>query len=117
MHLEAPQPPLPIAGGKPWYRELTRYHWFVLVLAALGWLQASSAFGNMMAAVITMLLAQLSWRALFVVGALPAFLCLLIMRKLKEPERWAAARKDGTSRQFGSFKELFGTPRWRHNAI
>src|SRR5437667_2518132 len=53
---------------------------------ALGWLQASSAFGNMMAAVITMLLAQLSWRALFVVGALPAFLCLLIMRKLKEPE-------------------------------
>src|SRR5438445_9810034 len=38
MHLEAPQPPLPIAGGKPWYRELTRYHWFVLVIAALGWL-------------------------------------------------------------------------------
>src|SRR6476660_3291776 len=22
----------------PWYRELTRYHWFVLVVAALGWL-------------------------------------------------------------------------------
>src|SRR5438067_2709684 len=38
MHLEAPQPPLPIAGGKPWYRELTRYHWFVLVVASLGWL-------------------------------------------------------------------------------
>src|SRR5437667_12247245 len=38
MHLEAPQPPLPIAGGKPWYRELTRYHWFVFIVAALGWL-------------------------------------------------------------------------------
>src|SRR5437762_7660613 len=38
MHLETPQPSLPIAGGKPWYRELTRYHWFVLVIAALGWL-------------------------------------------------------------------------------
>jgi MFS family permease len=22
----------------PWYRELTRYHWFVLIVAALGWL-------------------------------------------------------------------------------
>ena len=22
----------------PWYRSLTKYHWFVLVVAALGWL-------------------------------------------------------------------------------
>src|SRR5262245_46154554 len=22
----------------PWYKELTRYHWFVLIVAALGWL-------------------------------------------------------------------------------
>src|SRR3954468_19193903 len=25
-------------AGQPWYRELNRYHWFVLVVAALGWL-------------------------------------------------------------------------------
>src|SRR5687768_12919367 len=24
--------------GKPWYRQLNRYHWFVFVVAALGWL-------------------------------------------------------------------------------
>ena len=24
--------------GRPWYGELTRYHWFVLIVAALGWL-------------------------------------------------------------------------------
>ena len=24
--------------NQPWYRELTRYHWFVLVVASLGWL-------------------------------------------------------------------------------
>jgi MFS family permease len=24
--------------GKPWYKELNRYHWFVLAVAALGWL-------------------------------------------------------------------------------
>ena len=25
-------------GLRPWYKELTRYHWFVFVVAALGWL-------------------------------------------------------------------------------
>lgn len=25
-------------NGRPWFAELTRYHWFVLVVAALGWL-------------------------------------------------------------------------------
>ena len=39
MHAEpipSPRPdPDPEAG--PWYRGLTRYHWFVLVVAALGW--------------------------------------------------------------------------------
>jgi MFS family permease len=25
-------------AGQPWYRELNRYHWFVLIVAALGWL-------------------------------------------------------------------------------
>src|SRR6187401_3877230 len=24
--------------GRPWWRLLTRYHWFVLIVAALGWL-------------------------------------------------------------------------------
>jgi MFS family permease len=27
-----------IDSGKPWWRELNRYHWFVFVVAALGWL-------------------------------------------------------------------------------
>ena len=30
-------PPSSPADG-PWYRGMTRYHWFVLVVAALGWL-------------------------------------------------------------------------------
>ena len=38
MHSDAPSsfPPTTVSG--PWYRELTRYHCFVLVVAALGWL-------------------------------------------------------------------------------
>src|SRR6185436_4708736 len=27
-----------ISTGKPWYKTLTRYHWFVLFVSALGWL-------------------------------------------------------------------------------
>src|SRR5581483_2296798 len=40
MHFEEPPASsgttAPAAG--PWYRGLTRYHWFVFVVAALGWL-------------------------------------------------------------------------------
>src|SRR5262249_2938064 len=39
MHAE---PPLPAAKpddlGRPWYKELNRYHWFVLIVCALGWM-------------------------------------------------------------------------------
>src|SRR5688572_21355656 len=40
MHTSTPseQPPAATAGGPPWYRELNRGHWFVLVVASLGWL-------------------------------------------------------------------------------
>jgi MFS family permease len=38
MHAE-PLPPAKFTdGGRPWYRELNRYHWFVLAVCALGWL-------------------------------------------------------------------------------
>ena len=90
---------------------------------ALGWLQASSAWGNMLAALVGMSLGALeesgvigaAWRLMFVVGAVPAFLCLFIMRRLEEPARWREARREGVKR--GSIAELFSTPRWRHNAI
>src|SRR5581483_12347948 len=63
---------------------------------ALGWLQALSAIGNVTAALISMGLGQLekagavheAWRWMFVVGVLPALLAVLVMRRLKEPERW-----------------------------
>src|SRR5262249_8636355 len=62
---------------------------------ALALLQALSAVGNITAAGIGALLAYLSyievigttWRLMFVVGALPALLALVIRRRLKEPER------------------------------
>jgi MFS family permease len=90
---------------------------------ALGWLQALSAVGNMMAATIGIILGQLqqagaiesAWRMMFVVGALPAFLAIFVFKKLKEPEQWKKARASNV--QPGSITELFSVPRWRKNAI
>jgi len=38
MHLSPSPAPPPAASGGPWYRELDRTHWFVLIVASLGWL-------------------------------------------------------------------------------
>ncbi len=93
---------------------------------ALGWLQALSAIGNVSAALISMGMGHLeklghvheSWRWMFVVGVLPALLAVLVMRRLKEPERWksAATHQDG-QHQLGSLSELFGKPWLRRNVI
>ncbi|MGH9658197.1 MAG: MFS transporter [Bryobacteraceae bacterium] len=90
---------------------------------ALGSLQALSAIGNMLAAGIGIALGQLeqsgavgsAWRWMFVVGALPALLALVVFRKLKEPEQWQKARSE--RKQLGSMHELFQDPRWRRHAI
>jgi MFS family permease len=93
---------------------------------ALGLLQALSAVGNITAALIGMTLGELKtaglvespWRMMFVVGVLPAMLAVVVMRRLKEPERWVSLAKDGNANQkLGSYAELFGNPRWRRNAI
>jgi len=89
-------------------------------------LQMLSAVGNVFAALINMSLGVLEeqglvsspWRTMFLVGALPALLVLVIRAKLKEPERWQRMRQDKViSRQLGSYGELFGHPTWRRNAI
>jgi len=101
---------------------------------ALGWLQALSAVGNMLAAVLSIALSKVeemsnlvAWRAMFVIGILPALLSLFIFKKLKEPEQWQAARDRRLAAErepggdagpkLGSLAELFGDPRWRRNTI
>jgi MFS family permease len=98
---------------------------------ALGWLQALSAVGNMLAACTNLVLGPLeaqgiisnSWRIMFLIGLLPALLGIPIFLRLKEPERWKAAAKEeeelaGSSKtKLGSLAELFGDPRWRRNTI
>ena len=58
------------------------------------------------------------WRLMFVIGALPAILALLIRGRLKEPEKWVHAKVEGKATvQLGSYAELFGDPVWRKHAI
>jgi MFS family permease len=95
---------------------------------ALGVLQALSAVGNVTAGTIAVMVGWLeatkiqpgsAWRYLFIIGALPAFLCVFIQMRLKEPEKWVKAREAGrlTGARFGSYVSLFGEARWRKPAL
>lgn len=96
---------------------------------ALGTLQALSAFGNITAGLVSMYMGSLikagtiepgeGWKYMFLVGALPAFLCVFIAIRLREPEKWVQAREAGraTGVAFGSYGSLLGDPRWRRPAL
>ncbi len=96
---------------------------------ALGTLQALSAVGNVTAGLISMAVGQMvaqkivtpawSWKLMFLLGAVPAFLCVFIQMKLREPEKWVRAREAGraTGVAFGSYTSLLGESRWRRPAL
>jgi len=91
---------------------------------ALGWLQSLSAVGNVTAGLCSLSLSNVdpavSWKYMFLIGALPAFLCIFIMFKLKEPDKWIEAKKASQltgGKAMGSYASLFGEARWRKSAI
>ncbi len=102
---------------------------------ALALLQALSGIGNVTAALIFLGLgfaqehgwiaralgtgaAAVPWRIMFLVGALPAVVAVLIMRRLKEPEAWQRVSHDGTmTAQLGSYRSLFREPVLRSRAL
>jgi MFS family permease len=88
---------------------------------ALGMLQALSAVGNITGSLLSLFF---SWRALFVVGIVPAVLVFFVMRYLKEPVTWQQAKRrevadggGGTEREMGSLAEMLHNPRWRYHTI
>lgn len=92
---------------------------------ALGMLQAFSAVGNITAGALgigfgylaTQQILPSAWRGLFAIGILPALLVILVMTRLKEPERWQKTVAQVGAKRAGSLAEMFGTPQWRRNAI
>ena len=81
---------------------------------AAGLLQSAAAVGPVLAALANQGFQHESWRLMYVLGAIPAFITVIIRLYVPEPERSKTAerRKDA-----GSLKALFGNPRWRRNAI
>ncbi len=96
---------------------------------ALGTLQALSAVGNVTAGLISMGVGQMvarkvispdwSWKLMFLLGAVPAFLCVFIQVKLREPDKWVKAREAGrlSGVAFGSYTALLGAGPWRRPAL
>ena len=96
---------------------------------ALGMLQSLSTLGNVTAGFIGMGIGLLAarawlplglreWQAMFLVGAVPALLCVVILARLKEPEKWVQAKQRGarTGVKLGSYKTLLKHPTWSRHA-
>lgn len=80
---------------------------------ALGLMQSSWAIGYALAAIVTaIVLPRAGWRAVFLVGILPAFFTLWIRRNVEEPEIWkATAARD--RRPMHNLSRIFGHGRLR----
>jgi MFS family permease len=97
---------------------------------ALGWLQILSTVGNISAGGVKIAIDRLAtdnviesgsqWRWMFLVGALPAFLVVFIMKYLREPEPWLKARDEGRLPKgsvIGPYLEVLRDPTWTRNLI
>jgi MFS family permease len=96
---------------------------------ALGLLQSLSTWGNIAAGFIGMGVGVLAarqflpfglhaWQVLFLIGAVPAFLCAFIIRRMKEPEKWVKEKAAGALKgiKFGSYANLLRHPKWSKHA-
>jgi MFS family permease len=71
---------------------------------ALGLMQSAWAVGYASAALVTMIvLPRWGWRAVFLVGVLPAFLTLWVRARVEEPRIW----RDTVPSRRGSFRAIF----------
>jgi len=96
--------------------------------AALGALQALSAFGNMLASALSLGITPgqenfwghySGWQVLAFLSVVPAVMAVPMLLVLKEPEPWRKAKLEaatgGKARPVGSLADLFQNPRWLKN--
>jgi MFS family permease len=97
---------------------------------ALGTLQILSTIGNVAAAGFKSMFNALegagvivpgnSWRWMFLVGAVPAFLVIFTSKFLREPEPWLRMKREGrlpTGNILAPYAGLLREERWRKNLI
>ena len=85
-----------------------------LRVKSAGVLQSAWGVGYFLAAGVSALLSHYSWRAMFLVGIVPAVVALFARLKVREPERWKEARASGGQRL--TLWELF-TPEHRRDTL
>lgn len=79
---------------------------------ALGFMQSAWAVGYGLAALVTgLVLPTFGWRAVFLVGVLPALFTLWIRRSVPEPEVWTAAKHASVRGGRGSLVRVFAEGR------
>ncbi len=96
---------------------------------ALGLLQSLSTWGNILAGLIGMTIGAVAatgplpwglqaWQMIFLVGAAPALIVGVLLRRVEEPERWRLAHEAGlkSGAKAGSYRALLGHPTWGRNA-
>jgi len=77
---------------------------------ALGLMQSAWAIGYALAAAVTLtVLPRWGWRAVFLIGVLPALLTLWVRRNVKEPDIWLQSR--GLRRSPARIADIFGDGR------
>jgi MFS family permease len=76
-------------------------------------IQSAAAVGPILAALANLAFKEKPWQWLFVIGIVPALLCVLIRASVKEPERTRSALQP----QGSPMRALFADPTWRRNAI
>jgi MFS family permease len=97
---------------------------------SLGMLQILSTFGNLSAGLVKQgidilekqgtITAGEGWRWVFLVGALPALLVVVIQARLREPESWLRARAERGAQRgsiLAPYAALLGDARWRRNLL
>jgi MFS family permease len=97
---------------------------------ALGSMQALSAFGNMLASVLSLKITPgienywghySGWQVLSFVSVFPAVMAVPMVLILREPEGWKRAKAQAAegkgAKSVGSLGDLFGHPRWRKNLL
>jgi MFS family permease len=83
---------------------------------ALGLMQSAWSIGYSLAAVaVAIILPRFGWRAVFVVGILPAIVGVLVQRRIDESPVWLASR--GTRTTFSPLRLIFGSRFLRYTAL
>ena len=81
---------------------------------ASGIFHATSVLGTWLAALAGLAVGS-GWRYAYLVGVLPALLVLAVRVGIRDSDRWQRAGAE--RRPMGSFRDLFGDPRWAGRAL